>query len=191
MEERINFDKKRIILGILLAIVFLRLSVWFILEPERFMRNFMSSETKNVVFGIVASIFFLAGLFSIVMLLPRKCALIIGEEYIIDRSRYEAIGKIRWDEISKIQRLKKKSIQFFFKDGKRIQSPNDNLLKRFLRWSHNWEYKKSIIISSAFLECDIDTLEMKIKKAYRRSRYKKNKVLSKKPSPTQDVLNKT
>ena len=191
MEERINFNKKRIILGILFGLVFLRLSVWFILEPERFMRNFMSSETKNVVFGIVASIFFLAGLFSIVMLLPRKCALIIGEEYIIDRSRYEAIGKIRWDEISKIQRLKKKSIQFFFKDGKRIQSPNDNLLKRFLRWSHNWEYKKSIIISSAFLECDIDTLEMKIKKAYRRSRYKKNKVLSKKPSPTQDVLNKT
>ncbi|MVO07749.1 hypothetical protein GOQ30_01060 [Flavobacterium sp. TP390] len=191
MEERINFDKKRIILGILLAIVFLRLSVWFILEPERFMRNFLSSETKNVIFGIVASVFFLAGLYSIVMLLPRKCAIIICEEYIIDRSRYEAIGKIRWDEISKIQRLKKKSIQFFFKEEKRIQSPNDNLLKKFLRWAHNWEYKKSIIISSVFLECDIDTLEMKIKKAYRKSRYKKNKVLPKKPSPTQDLLNKT
>ena len=58
--------------------------------------------------------------------------MIITEEYFIDNSKYEAIGKIKWNEVSKIQRVKKTSIQIFFKKKKKnLETININLLKSF------------------------------------------------------------
>jgi hypothetical protein len=35
---------------------------------------------------------------------------------------------------------------------------------------HNWDYKNSIIISSALLECDVDCLEKNFVEAYKKSK---------------------
>ncbi|VXB19607.1 conserved hypothetical protein [Flavobacterium sp. 9AF] len=169
MENRINFNKKRIVFGILFIIVMLSISIWFILEPKIFIRNFLMKEWHITLLGIIAMMYFLALLYSFLNLVPRSYALIITEEFFIDNSKYETIGKIRWDEIYKIKRIKKNCIQIFLKKGI-IQRVNNNLLKKFLRWSHNWDYKNSIIISSALLECDIDYLEKKIMQAYKKSK---------------------
>lgn len=169
MENRINFNKGRIIVAILVVTLMLSLSIWVILDAKIFIRNFLIKEWLIILFGVFATMFFSALLYSLFKILPRTCALIISEEYLIDNSRYEAIGKIRWDEISKIKKIKKNAIQFFFKKGVSERVDN-NLLKKFLRWSLNWDYKNSIIISSVALECDIDYLEKKIMQAYKKSK---------------------
>lgn len=169
MENKINFDKERIIYAILVAILFISLSIWLILNPKIFIRNFLMKEWHIILLGAITMISFLALIYSLLNILPRTSALIITEEYLIDNSRYEAIGKIRWDEISKIKRIKKYSIQIFLKKGI-IERVNSNLLKKFLRWGHNWDYKNSIIISSVALECDIDYLEKKIMQAYKKNK---------------------
>ena len=169
VENKINFDKESVVFAILIVLLFISTSFWFILEPKIFIRNFLMKEWHIILLGVIGFIYFSAGLYSLLNILPRTCALIISEEYLIDNSRYEAIGKIRWDEISKIQRIKKSSIQIFLKNGV-IERFNSNLLKKFLQWGHNWDYKNSILISSGHLECDIDYLEKKIMQAYKKAK---------------------
>lgn len=87
-------------------------------------------------------------------------------------SKYESLGKIYWSEITKIKRVKKQYLRITFRKPI-FETRNVFFLKKFLLFMQNWDYKNSIIISSALLECDIDYLEDKILKGYRN--YKKNR----------------
>lgn len=150
MESVININKWRVLYGITFCIIMLGISIWFISEPKIFVRNVFMREWHIILLGVVVLISFLALLYSFLRIISKSYGIIITEEYFIDNSRYEAIGKIKWNEVSKIQRIKKTSIQIFLKKNlsERI---NNNLLKKFLFMMHNWDYKNSIIVSSALL----------------------------------------
>lgn len=125
------------------------------------------TEGSIKIIGIIGIIFASSELYSFIRLLPRKYAIIITEKCLIDNSKYESLGKIEWKDISKIQRFKKNNIEFFL--NKDILK-NENLLKRFLTFMHNWNYKKSILISSALIDCSTEDLFVTISEAYEKNR---------------------
>ena len=90
----------------------------------------------------------------------------VNKAFIIDNSRYESLGKIEWQNISKIERIKKKSIEIFVNESV-FKNRKLNLIKKFLMFMGNWNYKKSIIISSALLDCSIEELYENITKSYK------------------------
>lgn len=151
MNKEIKFKKNRIFLGILLFSLMFSVSIYFLINPEIFLRNvFMRVEHIQTI-GIV---YFSVLLYSFLKILPRKYAIQITDDFLIDNSKYESLGKIKWKDISEIQKLKKRNIELILiKD-----MPKINLLKKFLSIMHNWNYKKSILISSALIDCSIDDL---------------------------------
>jgi hypothetical protein len=146
------------------------ISNWFILEPNIFVRNVFMREWHIILLGGISTLYFLILFYSFLKILSRPYGIIISEEYFIDNSRYEAVGKVSWYEISKIKRIKKTSIQIFFKKNL-SKNVSSNLLKKFLLVMQNWDYKNSIVISSALLECDINYLEEKFVKAYKKKQH--------------------
>ncbi|MFT7250866.1 MAG: hypothetical protein ACI9FW_000583 [Flavobacterium sp.] len=161
-----KFDKKRILLGVFISICMIMFSILFLLKPEVFIRNiFMQTELIQIL-GITGLAYFLAIFYSVIKLFPRKYAIQITDEFLLDNSKYESLGKIRWQNISKIERIKKKGIQIFVNESV-FQNVKLNILEKFLLFMGNWNYKKSIIISSAFIDCNIEELYENIILAYK------------------------
>ncbi|WP_026979235.1 STM3941 family protein [Flavobacterium tegetincola] len=169
MEIIIKIKIYRVFIGIFFAIIMICLSIWLISVPKIFIRNVFMKEWHIITLGIISILYFIVLLYSLLNILFRPYGIIISEKYFNDNSKYEAIGEIKWDKVSKIKRIKKTSIQIFFKENI-INEVNNHLLKKILLMIHNWDYKNSIIISSALLECDIEFLEEKIVKAYKKAR---------------------
>jgi hypothetical protein len=117
------------------------------------------------ILGIIGVLYFSPLFYSFLKLFSRKNAIKITDEYLIDYSKYESFGKIEWKNISKIQRLKKESIELFINKSF-FQNRKMNLLEKFLVLMHNWSYKRSIIISSALIDCNIEELYEDITIAY-------------------------
>jgi hypothetical protein len=165
----IKFNKSRVLYGIILYSILIFFSILFIMEPKIFIRNVFMKDWHIILLGVISSTYFAAQLFSLFKILTKNYGIVISEDYFIDNSKYEAIGEIKWNEVSKIQRIKKTGIQIFLKNNlsERI---NNNLLKKFLLMMHNWDYKNSIIISSALLECDINYLEKKLLQVYKKAK---------------------
>lgn len=165
----IKFKKSKIFYGIILYMILIFFSVLFITEPKIFIRNVFMKEWNIILLGVISSIYFMIQLFSFFYIAMKRNGIIINNEYFIDNSKYEAIGKVKWNEVSNIKRIKKTGIQIFFKENlnKRLDI---NFIQRFLLIMHNWDYKNSIIISSALLECDVDCLEKNFVEAYKKSK---------------------
>ena len=92
MNLEIKFRKNRITLGIIVSLIFLTFSVYFILKPEIFIRNVFMKILHIQILGIIGIVLFSALFFSILKLYSKKYALCITEEFIIDNSRYESSG---------------------------------------------------------------------------------------------------
>ena len=165
MNLEIKFRKERITLGIIFSLIMLTFSIFFILKPEIFLRNVFMKILHIQILGIIGIVWFSALFFSILKLYFKKYALCITEEFIIDNSRYESLGKIKWQNISKIERIKKKGIEIFVNEAV-FQNRKLNSIQKFLMFMGNWNYKKSIIISSALLDCSIEELYENITKTY-------------------------
>lgn len=134
------------------------------------MMEHLHSKNKKIVQipFLIVSIFPFLMLYSFLRILFRKKAIIITKEYLIDNSKYESIGKIKWKDISKITRVKKNNIQIFL-NPIRIKT---NPLKTFIRFiGPNCEFRKSILISDTLLDCSIEELYKTISKTYKE--YKK------------------
>ena len=169
------FSKKRIWLGIIFFLILNIVSIWFIINPEIFIRNFLMKKWHIQVLGFLGVIYTLMMLYSFVILIFRKQkAFIISECFLIDNTKFESIGKIYFSEIDKIKRLKKYSLEIVLKEPI-LQSKKLNFLQKILHITNNWNYKNTIIVSSALLNCDVDVLESSIISAM-------NKCKSKYPS---------
>ena len=166
MNKGVKFKKNRILLGILFFSLMLYASICFLINPELFLRNVFSKVEHVQITGIIGIIFFLSLLFSHLKIIRRKYAIQITDDFLIDNSKYESFGKIKWSDITKIQRLKKRSIEIFVKKDL-YKAKKRNLLKRFLEFMSNWNYEKSIIISSALTEENTENLFEEITNAYR------------------------
>ena len=163
MIKTIKFKKRKILLGIVFFAIYFAIVLYFIFNPERMMEHLHSKNEKLVQIPfLIFSIFSFLMLHSILRILFRKKAIIITNEYLIDNSKYESFGKIKWKDISKIKRVKKRNIQIFLNPTKIKTNP----LKTFTRFITNWEYKNSILITDTYLDCSIEELYMTISKGY-------------------------
>jgi len=167
--RKIEFKKLRILLGMTIVLVFLLISIFFICEPERFLRNVFSTPGHIRNIGIVGALFQSTLLYSLLTSFRKKHALIISDNFLIDNTTYGSIGKIYWSDIIEIKKLKKRSIELSLKPSA-FESINDNLIKKFLRFMTNWRYNKSIIISSALLDCSTGELYEQIITAYKKNK---------------------
>ncbi len=157
MNKEFKFKKSRILLGILFFSLMLFASVCFLINPELFLRNVFMKVIHIQTLGIIGILYFSVLLFSFFKILRRKYAIQITKEFLIDNSKYESLGEIKWKDISEIQRFKKNNIKLILNKNV-FNSKKRNLLKRFLTFMHNWNYKKSILISNALIDCSIEEL---------------------------------
>ncbi|WCO03577.1 STM3941 family protein [Psychroserpens ponticola] len=166
MNKEIKFKKNRILLGILFFSLMLFASIWFLANPELFLRNVFMKEKHIQTIGIIGVIYFSALLFSFFKILRKKYAIQITDDFLIDNSKYESLGKVKWRDITKIQRLKKRSIEVFVKRDIH-KTRKRNLLSKFLAIMNNRNYKESIIISSALTDISIEDLFEGITSTYK------------------------
>lgn len=126
---------------------------------------------KEYIFslGIIGIIYNSVAFFSLLKLFSRKEAIVFTDKYLIDHSRYESLGEIEWKEITKIERLKKYSIEVTLRKNY-LSHRKIKLIKKFLLYMHNWNYNKSIIISSALLDCGTNDLFNLMTEAYENSK---------------------
>ena len=174
MIKEIKFKKARLLFGTFFCLIMLSILITFLLKPNIFIRNvFMKSEHIQII-GIIGSIYFLTLIFSILKLFPREYAIQITKEFLIDNSKYESLGKIEWGNVSKIKKVKRKSIELFVNKSV-LQSRKTNLVKKILVFMNNWNYKKSIIISSALMNCSLEELYDEINLAHQNHKKSANK----------------
>ncbi|MQP24137.1 hypothetical protein GFJ94_03555 [Flavobacterium sp. LMO8] len=157
MIKKIKFRKVKILLGAFITLLLFLSSFYFLLKPEFFIRNVFTKVIIIQILGVIGMIYFLALFYSILTLFSRKYAIIITDEFLIDNSKYESFGKVEWNTILRIEKFKRKSIQIFV-DENFIKNRKMNILENFLVLMHNWNYKRSIIISNALLDCSIEQL---------------------------------
>ena len=173
MNNIIKFKKSINNLGIVFSVVMLTFSISIICVPEIYLRNILSTARKIQIIGYIGVIYFTTLLYSFIRILIRKCAVRITEEHLIDNSKYESLGKIKWKDISKIQRFKKRNIEIFI-DPKYLKQYKGNLLQKFLRFMHNCNHQNSILISSSLLDCSREELFKKIKTSHKRFKQETN-----------------
>lgn len=157
------FNKRRVGFGLMLFIVLIVISIWFISNPEIFIRNFLMKEEHIRIIGFLLFLYSLLMFYAFTVLLFRKKeAFIISDCYLIDNSNFGSVGKVYFSEIQTVKRIKKNSLEIILKDPI-FNSKRLNILKRIVQMLNNWNYKNSIIISSALLlDCDIKDLEKAI-----------------------------
>lgn len=161
----IKFNRSRIILGVLFSLIMLFFSICFIIYPEVFIRNIFMKIYHIQILGMIGILYFSVIFYSTFRLYNRKFAIQITKDFLIDNSRYESLGEIKWSNISKIKRIKKYSIEIFLNESV-FHDKKFNVLEKFLLFMGNWNYKKSIIISSALTDSNIDELFENITSAF-------------------------
>ncbi|MFK8104054.1 MAG: STM3941 family protein [Saprospiraceae bacterium] len=171
MHKEFKFRRGRILLGLTFFVLQLLLYISFLLNPEIYIRNVFIAERGIQIIGIIGFIYSSAVVFSFVSILPRKRALRITDEFLVDHSKYESLGKISWKDIISVQRLKKNNVEVSLHPVV-FKSKKSNLVKRFLRFMHNWNPKKSILISSALLDVSIEELFETILLTYEKNKLK-------------------
>ena len=167
MIKEFKFKKSRIFTAIILFLLLTAIiTISFLIFPEGLAKHCYTKTEYIQLIGLFPFVFSSTMTYSLVKVYFRTKAIVITDEYLIDYSKYESIGKIKWRDITKIQRLKKKSIEVFLKRDL-YKTKKRNLLKRFLTFMNNWNHKKSIIISSALTDGSIEDLFKEITSAYR------------------------
>lgn len=166
MDKEIKFKKNRILLGMLFFYLMLFASILFFIYPEMFLTNVFTKGIYIQTLGAIGILYFSVLLFSFFKIIRRKYAIQITDDFLVDNSKYESLGKINWTDITKTQRLKKRSIEIYLKRDI-YKTKNRNLFKRFLAIMSNWNYRKSIIISSALTDQSIEDLFEDITNAYK------------------------
>ena len=100
------------------------------------------------ILGILNTVLCSQVLCSLITISTRKVALTITNDYLIDNSRFESLGKIYWNDITGIEKY---SLKISIKDS-HLKNNKNNLLKRIVFDIQNLTNKGSIIISCGLLE---------------------------------------
>ena len=153
MKKIIKFKKYNVIRAILIFLFILMGGIWFVKDPDIFIRNRWMTAIHVQILGVLNIVLCGLVLCSLIAISTRKVALIITSEYLIDNSRFESLGKIYWNEITGIEKTKKYSLKISIKDSQSKNKKN-NLLKRIVFNIQNSTNRGSIIISSGLLDCD-------------------------------------
>src|SRR5436189_226639 len=112
-EIKIPLSKKKNLLMILAAVVFIVLGVVFIVKPESFASPFLQNMALKRLVGVLSVVFFGAvAIYGTMKLFDKKDGLIISEEGIIDNTNASSVGLISWGDILAIETQNVMSTRF-------------------------------------------------------------------------------
>lgn len=165
MKQEFDFEKKKLFKAIIVFSVFLLISVLMVAKPDFFLTNKFISKYHITFLGFGCGLLSTFYILSILLIVNRKTAIVVTKSYIIDQCRYESLGKIYWSEIKEIKTVKRGDLRLYFKDLN-LNDRKISFFKKLLLFIANIEYKNSVIISSVWLKCSNEELEMSIRKAF-------------------------
>ena len=159
----IALSKKKIILALLGCIAFVAFSVWFMLNPERFISSIFRSEKIIFIVGIIGAIFFgFIGIITAKKLTDKSKGLIISDEGIYDNSSAVAVGLREWKDITGVSKSQIMSTKFLIikvsDPEKYIAKAKNKLAQNSLRMTLK-SYGSPISIASTALEINFEELE--------------------------------
>ena len=131
-------------------------SISLVLKPEVYSRGIYNKTVIEILGGFFA-LYLIALIYSLFQIYLRKYAFLIADDFFIDNSRYESLGKIDWKNINEVQKIKKNSLQLNLNKNV-IENSNMNLIQKFLSIMKNWNYKDSIIVSTTLTQISRDKL---------------------------------
>lgn len=168
----IRFERKksRIIFSIIVAVLFSCLSLWLILEPEKFLRNYFSRVWMIQLLGGLVLYCGVIWFFSGFTFLFRKgYALEIGKDYLIENARFESVGEIKYDDIKRVSEFKKYSVEIVFKDGNFLSS-RLSIVKKIVHLVNDWGIKNRVVFSCQSIDGDRKEIVSVIQKAIKEYR---------------------
>jgi hypothetical protein len=173
-EITIKLKKSKIINNIIAFLIFFFISCYMFLHPD----FFVSKIFKNIYF--IKIIGFLVIFISLILLISytiklfdNKVGLIITDEFIIDNSVFESVGKIYWYDIKNIKLEEKYVCLNITKKFEKDYIKRLNLLKKIIIIVKKRNYKSSIMISSVNLDCSNEELVDFINKEFKKYKEKK------------------
>jgi len=165
-EIKIQLSKKKNLLMLLGAAIFVVLGVLFVVSPE----NFTSQLHQNIALirlvGMLSVVFFGAcAIYGMIKIFDKKYGLIINREGIIDNTNASSIGLINWADILSIKTQNVMSTRFLLIF---IKNPENYLnrakgLKRKLLYANMKMYGTPLSIISNSIKFNFDDLEDLIK----------------------------
>jgi len=166
------FDRKRIVLAIIILVAFGGISVWFIKEPEKFIRNVFMKKIHVQLLGYLSFIFTLIMIGAyLVLLFRRKTALIIADNYLIDNTKFDSVGRIDFSEITSVRKFKKYNVEIGLKESV-FQLKKMNIFQKIVFLLTNWYWQRySIRITCVHIRnCNRDQLYDLLTKAINKSK---------------------
>jgi len=166
----IPLSKKKILLLLLGAIVFVGLGIWYIVIPDQV----VSVQYRNPEFiriaGIASFVFFgICAVFIAKKLFDKKIGLIIDESGITDNTNGTSIGLIEWSDITGIEVIQIMSTKILMiqtnKPYKYIDKGKNKISKRAMKANLKL-YGSPISITSSSLKIKFSELETLVKNEY-------------------------
>ncbi len=130
----IQISKKKILIILIAAFLFVVTGVLFIVTPETFLTIFFQNPQTIRLVGFIAVIFFGAGsIYGFVKLFDKTMGLIVDENGLTDNSNASSVGLIKWSDIIEIQTEQVMSTRFLLIF---VENPN-----KYLESVHGYKLK--------------------------------------------------
>ena len=81
------------------------LGICLVRDPDLFIRSRFMTAMHIQILGILNTVLCSQVLCSLITISTRKVALTITNDYLIDNSRFESLGKIYWNDITGIEKV--------------------------------------------------------------------------------------
>ncbi|SEG04355.1 STM3941 family protein [Sphingobacterium lactis] len=158
----IPLSKRKMILTLLGACVFVVLGGLFVLNPQKFTSIIMRNPIVILISGIASILFFgIVGISIFRKLLDKKPGLIINHEGVNDNSSGVSAGFIPWSDIREIKVshvFNQKFLLFIVNNPEDYLDKIKNPLKRSAMKMNYKSYGSPISISSTVLQTNFDDL---------------------------------
>ena len=164
MFKEIYFNKKILVFRYITLSVIILVSIYIVINPELLTNKKYNSPVFNRIMFSFMFIYSFVILYSNIKLFNRGIALQITDQYLYDNSNFESLGLINLNDIYEVNIINKRNIEIILNQDI-IAYSKRNFFIKILLFMKNWNYKKSIIISTDNLECERHEIYNSLKKA--------------------------
>ncbi|GEM_PF-2151091 len=161
-EIKIPLSNKKTTLGMIGCLFFIIISIWFILDPQKFLNFKRQNELIIIIVGIFGLLLFSMFLiFFIYKLFEKDKGLFFKKEGFVDNSGGASAGYVKWEDVIELEETKVSNQRFILV---LLKNPDDyvnkqkSLVKRKLMSSNNSIYGSPVQISTNFLKIQFDDL---------------------------------